>query len=184
MRIQTKMIIAACTLSAAGSIVYLISPVLFGSAIETFGISNSDAGMMLSVYFAGYAVITISAVYWLPKSNSRHVAAGSLLALIAGLLGAAFSDGYSSLIIAMALSGSGAGMLYGLSIAAIAESDDPDRYFGVALAAQLAFGSVLLFLGPSLLGPRWGFAAVESSVWRDCEWPHRSDPSGGQGPAA
>jgi predicted MFS family arabinose efflux permease len=160
MSAKTKTIIAACTLSTAGAIVYLISPVIFGSAIETLGVTNSEAGVMLSIYFAGYTLVTVSAVYWLSKSNARYVAALSAAALVGGLLGAAAANGNQALHAAMFLSGIGAGMLYGLSVAAIAESDDPDRYFGFALAAQLAFGSIVLFLGPSTLGPRWGLSGI------------------------
>jgi predicted MFS family arabinose efflux permease len=157
---QKKRIIAACLFSTAGAIVYLISPVLLGAAMQSLNLNSGQAGAMLSVYFAGYTAISISAAYWLSKTNSRHVAAYSLLGFIAGLLGAALADSYATLIAAMALSGAGAGMLFGLSMATIAESDDPDRYYGVALASQLAFGSILLFLGPSIIGPKWGLSGL------------------------
>jgi predicted MFS family arabinose efflux permease len=160
MTTERKTVFAACLLSTAGAIVYLISPVLFGSAIESLGLTNSQAGLMLSVYFAGYTLITVSAVFWLQKSNARTIALLSTIVFVIGLLVAAAAPGYEALIAGMFLSGIGAGMLYGLSIAAIAESDDPDRYYGFALAAQLAFGSSLLFLGPSILGPKWGFSGI------------------------
>jgi predicted MFS family arabinose efflux permease len=160
MTAQKKTIIAACLISTAGAIVYLISPILLGSAMESLSLTSGQSGMMISVYFSGYTLITISALYWLPKINSRHVAFYSLVGFIAGLLGAAVSTSYAMIVTAMFISGTGAGMLFGLSIAIIAETDDPDRYYGVALASQLLLGSVLLFLGPSVLGPRWGLAGL------------------------
>ena len=58
------------------------------------------------------------------------------------------------------ISGAGAGILYGLSIAVIAETDQPDKNYGIALASQLIFGSILLFLGPSLIIPTWGLSGL------------------------
>ena len=56
--------------------------------------------------------------------------------------------------------GVGAGMLYGISITIIGQSDAPDKHFGIALAAQLVLGSGLLFAGPAIIGPQFGFAGI------------------------
>jgi hypothetical protein len=60
----------------------------------------------------------------------------------------------------MLVGGAGAGMLYGISITIVSQSDDPDRYFGFALAAQLLLGSALLFAGPAYIGPNWGYSGI------------------------
>lgn len=155
-----KELVAACLISSAGAIVYLISPVLVGSAMDSLGLSSDQAGLLIASYFVGYTLITISAVVWLPRVNMRTTAWISSLVFIAGLLGATTQTSLTGSIITMVIAGAGAGMLYGISITIVGQSDDPDRYFGLALASQLLFGSVLLFSGPAWIGPNWGYTGI------------------------
>jgi predicted MFS family arabinose efflux permease len=147
-------------MSAAGAIVYLVSPVLVGSAMDSIGLSSDQAGLLIASYFAGYTLITTSAVVWLSRVNMRTTAWVSSLVFIAGLLGAANQTSLTGSIITMFIAGTGAGMLYGISITIVGQSDDPDRYFGFALASQLLLGSVLLFAGPAWIGPNWGYTGI------------------------
>lgn len=155
-----KELTAACLMSTAGAIVYLISPVLVGSAMDSLGLSSEQAGLLVASYFVGYTLITLSAVAWLPRANLRTTAWTSSLIFIAALLIATTQTTMVGSITAMITAGSGAGMLYGISITIVGQSDDPDRYFGIALASQLLFGSVLLFAGPAWIGPNWGYAGI------------------------
>jgi predicted MFS family arabinose efflux permease len=155
-----KELTAACLMSTAGAIVYLISPVLVGSAMDSLGLSSEQAGLLIASYFVGYTLVTISAVAWLSRVNLRTTALISSIVFIAALLIATTQTTLLGSITSMIIAGSGAGMLYGISITIVGQSDDPDRYFGIALASQLLFGSVLLFAGPAWIGPNWGYAGI------------------------
>lgn len=155
-----KAIVAACLMSSAGSIVYLISPVLVGSAIDSLGLSSDQAGLLIASYFAGYTIITISAVAWLYRVNMRTAASVSSLAFVASLVIGTTVSSLTGAILTMLVGGAGAGMLYGISITILSQSDDPDRYFGIALASQLLLGSALLFAGPAYIGPNWGYSGI------------------------
>ena len=155
-----KELTAACLMSAAGAIVYLISPVLVGSAMDSLGLSSDQAGLLIASYFVGYTLITISAVAWLPRVNLRTTAWASSVVFIGALLIATTQTALAGSIVSMAIAGTGAGMLYGISITIVGQSDDPDRYFGIALASQLLLGSVLLFAGPAWIGPNWGYYGI------------------------
>ena len=158
--IHQKEVVAACLMSSAGAIVYLISPVLVGSAIDSLGLTNDQAGLLIASYFAGYTIITISAVAWLHKVNMRTAAWLSSLAFIASLVIGTSVSSLAGAMLTMLVGGAGAGMLYGISITIISQSDDPDRYFGFALASQLLLGSALLFAGPAYIGPNWGYSGI------------------------
>ena len=155
-----KAIVAACLMSSAGAIVYLISPVLVGSAIDSLGLTSDQAGLLIASYFAGYTIITISAVAWLHRVNMRAAAWLSSFVFIASLVGGTFMSSLTGAILTMLVGGAGAGMLYGISITIVSQSDDPDRYFGFALASQLLLGSALLFAGPAYIGPNWGYSGI------------------------
>lgn len=153
-------LVAACLMSTAGSLVYLISPVLVGSAMDSLALSSDDAGLLIAAYFAGYTLINLSAVAWLHRVNVRHAAFAAAVVFIAGLLAGTTQAGLAGSALALFVSGSGAGLLYGISIGIIGRSDEADRYFGIALGAQLLFGSLLLFTAPALLAPRWGYDGI------------------------
>ena len=71
---------------------------------------------------------------------------------------------YQVLMATMALSGAGAGVCYAVSVALIAATDEPDRNFGYALAAQLTLGGILLFAAPAFFTPKWGFGGTIFSI--------------------
>jgi len=147
-------------MSSAGAIVYLISPVLVGSAIDSLGLTSDQAGLLIASYFAGYTIITISAVAWLHRVNMRAAAWLSSFVFITSLLIGTLMSDLTGAILTMLVGGAGAGMLYGISITIVSQSDDPDRYFGFALASQLLLGSALLFAGPAYIGPNWGYSGI------------------------
>ena len=155
-----KELIAACLMSSAGSLVYLISPVLVGSAMDSLTLSTDDAGLLIASYFAGYTLVNLTAVAWLHRTNVRHVAAWAAVVFVSGLLAGTLQKTLLTSAAAMFAAGTGAGLLYGISIGIIGRSQEADRYFGVALSAQLLFGSVLLFVAPAILGPVWGYNGI------------------------
>lgn len=156
----TRELTVVCLMSSAGAIIYLISPVLVGSAMDSLGLSSDQAGLIIASYFAGYTIITVSAVAWLARVNMRTTAWVSSLVFVVGLLFATTQTSVAGSLAAMLIAGTGAGMLYGISITIVGQSDDPDRYFGFALASQLLLGSVLLFAGPAWIGPNWGYSGI------------------------
>lgn len=157
---STKAITAACLMSAAGAIVYLISPVLVGSAMDSLGFTEDQAGLLIGSYFAGYTIVTISAVAWLHKVNMRTAAYVSSAIFIGSLLAGTATTSLNGAIATMLLGGAGAGMLYGISITIISQNENADRNFGIALASQLILGSGLLFAGPAVIGPNWGYSGL------------------------
>jgi hypothetical protein len=60
--ISKRAVFAASTISASGSAIFLIMPLLIGVASEDLGLSNKDAGFVASSYFSGYLLICLSLV--------------------------------------------------------------------------------------------------------------------------
>lgn len=152
-----KELVAACLMSTSGSLVYLISPVLVGSAMDSLSLASDDAGLLIASYFAGYTLVNVSAVAWLHRMNVRQVSFWAAVTFIVGLLAGTTQTELSGSSAALFVAGAGAGLLYGISIGIIGRSPEADRYFGVALSAQLLFGSVLLFVAPAVIAPKWGY---------------------------
>lgn len=153
-------IINAYLMSTSGALIYLIAPVLIGTAMDSLALDSEKAGLLLAAYFLGYTLITTSAVFWLRHVNMRSAAWASNGVFIAALLISATQGSLTLIYSGFFFAGVGAGMLYGISITIIGQSESPDKYFGVALAAQLVLGSGLLFAGPAVIGPKFGFAGL------------------------
>lgn len=159
-----KTLIAACALSSAGAIVYMLSPLIFGGVMDAAALDAGQAGLLLASYFAAYTAFAASGLSWLHRFPTRRVTAVALLMLLAGLIPMASLGSYPVLMASMALSGAGAGACYAVSVALIAATDEPDRNFGYALAAQLTLGGILLFAAPAFFTAKWGFGGTISSI--------------------
>ena len=153
-------LINAYLMSTSGSLIYLIAPVLVGTAMDSLAFNSEQAGLLLAAYFLGYTLITTSAVFWLHRVNMRSAVWLSSLVFITALLMGASQSAAAFIYGGLFFAGVGAGMLYGISITIIGQSDAPDKHFGIALAAQLVLGSGLLFAGPAIIGPQFGFAGI------------------------
>jgi predicted MFS family arabinose efflux permease len=153
-------LINAYLMSTSGSLIYLIAPILVGTAMDSLAFDSEQAGLLLAAYFLGYTLITTSAVFWLNRVNMRSAVWLSSLVFIAALLMSATQSSAALIYGGLFFAGVGAGMLYGISITIIGQSDAPDKHFGIALAAQLVLGSGLLFAGPAIIGPLFGFAGI------------------------
>lgn len=153
-------LINAYLMSTSGSLIYLIAPILVGTAMDSLAFDSEQAGLLLAAYFLGYTLITTSAVFWLNRVNMRSAVWLSSLVFIVALLVSATQSATALIYGGLFFAGVGAGMLYGISITIIGQSDAPDKHFGIALAAQLVLGSGLLFAGPAIIGPLFGFAGI------------------------
>ena len=67
-------LINAYLMSSSGAIIYLIAPVLIGTAMDSLAFDSERAGLLLAAYFLGYTLITTSAVFWLNRVNMRSAA--------------------------------------------------------------------------------------------------------------
>ncbi|MDG1988234.1 MAG: hypothetical protein P8J18_09665 [Halieaceae bacterium] len=158
--INKRVIFAASTVSASGAAIFLIMPLLIGVAIDELGFLNEQAGFMTSSYFAGYLLICISAVFWMQRSQWRYVSIFAYSLLISGLLLSIVTKIYTLILIAFFISGCGGGILFGLCLCILAETDDPDRYFGVKLTAEQALAVILFLILPQYVIKSWGYTGL------------------------
>jgi predicted MFS family arabinose efflux permease len=158
--ISKRAVFAASTISASGSAIFLIMPLLIGVASEDLGLSKKDAGFVASSYFGGYLLICLSLVLWIQKVHWQLVTLSGYSLLISGLLLSVLSENYSFILLAFFIAGCGGGILFGLCLCIIAETDNPDRYFGVKLCAEQLLAVALLFILPLYVTNTWGFTGM------------------------
>ncbi len=153
-------IAAASLLSASGATIFMLLPILLGSAAEYYTLDEEQAGLLASSYFVGFLLVCLSAVVWMHRVNWQQVGIVGSFILAGGLLASSMVHSYTVLLVLMAVSGVGAGILYGLAICVLSDTQDPDRNFGIKLLAELALAAVLLLILPVYVSEQWGFQGL------------------------
>jgi len=138
----------------------MLLPILLGSASEYLTLNEEQAGLLASCYFSGFLLVCLSAVLWMQRVNWRYVGAIGTLILAAGLTTSGMVESYQALLACMAASGVGGGILYGLAIGVLSDTQNPDRNFGIKLLAEVMLAAALLFILPVYVSDQWGFKGL------------------------
>ncbi|MCY4563749.1 MAG: hypothetical protein OXE40_04625, partial [Gammaproteobacteria bacterium] len=164
-----RAIAATIVVIVSGGGVFLILPVFVGALVDTGGLSMAQAGAVASADLAGIFAAAIAALAWIRRVDWRRVALFSLACMVAGNAACPWIDGYVPLLILRGLLGFAAGNLMAIGIAHLARVAIPDRAFALAIAAQVAFSTIALWLMPvavhswclaSLFGLLAGLSAI------------------------
>ncbi len=82
MNYESKSIIAAATMAAAGAAIFLILPLLIGLLVDYRGLSEQQAGVLASTYFATYLLSSVSAYFWIHHVHWRGASVIAYLLMI------------------------------------------------------------------------------------------------------
>ncbi|MCP5372139.1 MAG: MFS transporter [Hyphomicrobiales bacterium] len=151
---------AALTLALAGSFAF---PALLPGLVAAWGLSNTDAGWIAGVYFAGYAAAVAVLVTLTDRVDARRVFLGGALATALAMAGFAWlAQGFWSALLFRLLAGAGLAGTYMPGLRALI-----DRYDGPGQGRALSFytatfslGMALSFLLAGEVGARLGWRAA------------------------
>ena len=155
-------VVSASVMAAAGAAVFLLLPVIIGSAMDTLNLSEKQAGLLASSYFGGYLCACIASFDLVQRIGHKTLAKGSYILLSLSLLTAALP--LSPVAVALFMAGAGAGALFGLAIIIVGQTHNADGNFGILLVAQQLFAAALLFILPQWVIPTWGFSGLMLSL--------------------
>ncbi len=144
--------LAACTACAAllqldGTLITVALP----SVAHGLHISTSSTSVILSVYFAAYALLLIPGGELVDRFGARRVALGGLALFAAGAAAGALADNFVELLVARAVQGAGAGLVSPAALAGAISGFPPERR-GRALGIWGASAGMSNLLGPLLGG--------------------------------
>lgn len=150
-------ITAALAISAVGAVFYNLLPLFIGTAQDQLQLSDQHVGLIGSVFFLGYNLVTISAFFWIRRISWKIICLVSIPLAALSLLGAVIFPGYQTLLVSVFLSGGAFSAFYGVGATALGDTRDPARWYGMKIAVEALAGAVLLFLLPLLVINTWGF---------------------------
>lgn len=134
----------------AASIIF-VAPLLVGAMISSRGLSEQNAGLMISLETASLSLSALLGTLWLNRLDWQRVTQAAALMLTIGNLASLAAESFSTLLICRVISGLGAGTFVGLTYGALAQSRHPDRNFGLFSMGQLSYAAAALWLLPYVI---------------------------------
>lgn len=162
--LKKRVLLVACIISATGALLVNIMPLFLGSAADYIALNDQQIGWLGSSFLAGFGLVSISSPFWIQRFDWKWLCYGSFIAITALMALCALVERFLPLVVVLAAIGVGCGFLYTLGVAIIAESDDPDRFFGWKLMCEIGAGIGLMLLLPNLAMGRWGFPGVVVTI--------------------
>jgi DHA1 family inner membrane transport protein len=147
---ERRILVSACALGIVGALTIFIAPGFLGLVADQGSLGESQAGYVISVDINATAVAIAIATFLITRIKWLHLTylAAGLIAV--GSFATAQAHTESALIAARVCAGAGEGLAIGVSFAALGRDSNPDRAFGIYLAAGLAVAAAVLLVIPVL----------------------------------
>ena len=154
-------LLGACALGTAGVKIFAVLPLLLGTIAEHLQLDDAETGMVASLYYVAYFVVTLTSMLWIRRVNWRVLASLGCGLMVLGLLGSAvFSDSYQGVIAGMMVSGLGAAVVFALSFTLVSDMSDKDRRFAIKLVPEQIIPAALMFVLPALVIEDFGLKGM------------------------
>lgn len=142
--------IAAITLNVVCITYYNIMPLVLGGAAESHGVLESQLGFAAAAFMGGLALVNFAGFAWLRRFDWRKlVLLGNVLATLAFFV-PVFYFSAGIWILCNFIAGAATGVSYGVSIACLGDTREPERNFALAYAAQTFLSAGLIFMLPRM----------------------------------
>lgn len=139
-------IAAAALLTNLGALTMLLTPALIGAFTGDGRISAAQAAVLTTAELGGMTAAILLASLILTQLAPRPWLVGGVAMAAAAHLASAFAADYPLLFLLRTMAGLGIGVVYTLSVAALAASRTPDRNFGFSITANQLAATLVLAL--------------------------------------
>jgi MFS family permease len=162
---EARLRLAACAAAAAllqidGTVVTVALP----SVGDELATDSHNLSLVLTSYFAAYALMLFPGGVLVDRLGSRRVALFGLSVFAAGAVIGAVAGSFSLLVVSRLVQGAGAGLVSPASLAGAVSGYPPERR-GAALGLWGASSGVA-----NLVGPLIGGLLTVAIDWRACWW--------------
>lgn len=131
--------------------VIFIAPLLVGGLIGSRGLTQQQAGLMVSLETAFISLAALLGAVWINRIHWQQVTKAAALLLLLGNLGSIASESVAMIALNRCIAGFGAGSFIALTYGALAKSAGPDRNFGLFSMGQLGYAALSLWTLPRVL---------------------------------
>lgn len=136
-----------------------IAPGFVGSAAAGLHLTESQLGLLFSMYFAGFGIVGASAFLWIRELNWKHISAAGIVVMTASFFAMGQTHSVTILLAMMLLNGLGAGLFGAPSITVLGDMTRPERGFSAMIIFSVVGAAILLAIFP-LVDQASGFRGV------------------------
>lgn len=154
-RIRPRTVAALVIGMTLGSAGLNVMPVLVEDFTARFQMSDAESGLVAAAQLLATAVTTLLAASRAARPGRARLARRALPVVALGSVGAFGADDRVTLVLANLLLGVGLGVLYAVTSAAVATTDDPDRASSVSVVGTVLVAAFLI-TAVSILNIEWG----------------------------
>jgi DHA1 family inner membrane transport protein len=149
---EWKSIIAGTLLTTCGLAVYILMPLHLGAMMTALQLTAAQAGILSGSEYYAMGAASLFAPLWIRRFNWQKMALFSSTMACIGHIATIISTDFELIVAARIFTGLfGQGILYAISFAVLAETRNPDRSFGIAIAVATLITAFPLWNGPLLL---------------------------------
>lgn len=141
---------AAISLNVVCISYYNILPLVLGGAADSRGLAEGQLGFAAAAFMGGLALINFTGFAWIRRYDWRLLVAGGNVAAALAFAVPIFAFNYPLWLMCNAFAGIATGVSYGVSIACLGDTREPERNFALAYAAQTFLSAGLIFALPRL----------------------------------
>lgn len=152
--------VGAGLISGCGALFFNVMPVFVGALADSFAATTAQLGDLVVAFNVGFTAAAVTAIFWAPAARYRVASRIAVSVIVLTLVLMSRAQSLHLIAALLAILGIAMGSLYSIVLAILASSRQPDRAFGVKLGLETLPGTLLLFLLPAVVAPRWGFDGV------------------------
>ena len=153
-----------CTLGLAGVFIFSILPLLIGTMASELSLTPVQSGTIISVYYAGYSLITITSFIWFNRVIwKKSVIMGYFLALFSITL-LIFMNDYHGVLVSMVLLGFSGALLFSISMGIVAKTEKVDQNYAFKMVVEQLIPSIFVVIIPLFIIDKYGMSGLLISV--------------------
>ena len=125
-----------------------VAPGIVGAAADSMGLGETQLGLLIGLYFAGFGIVSATSYLWIRKVNWRVYSSIGVIMMGFSFILAGMIEGYPTLLFLMFVVGIGAGLFASPSITILGDGTEAENGFSWMIIFSVAGAAALLALFP------------------------------------
>ncbi len=125
-----------------------VAPGIVGAAADSMGLGETQLGLLIGLYFAGFGIVSATSYLWIRKVNWRVYSSIGVIMMGFSWILAGMIEGYPTLLFFMFVVGIGAGLFASPSITILGDGTEAENGFSWMIIFSVAGAAALLALFP------------------------------------
>ena len=155
---MNRSFLGALCIYTAGGLFWAFLPFFIGLQISSGGLTQGEAGSLGSAYLFGFAMASLTGLWWITRYNWRVLIPIAVLAVVASLTVLQSTDSYAVSILSVLVVGLMMGSLWTISYRIFSASADPERSFATGIVVSYIILAAVSYMMGQYIVPNYGLS--------------------------